>query len=314
MHRVFWMPDGATQTPECETCPMPQLITTPIVRFSFPAVFIFLAACDSGSSNPADALGSSNGLAYATAGITLNDAEGATMSLATAGYAIAGGGTTKVTSGQTVRLDSGALSGALNGTIQVAGEQVTITNGAGMTSGGDTVAVTYDAGRSGTYAGALEVRVEGAGSALASENVFVFGFETDPVNIALRNSGSLTYTGGFEGNGVLGATETAYNGTITLTADFTGSGSVSGSLDGVLGGATDVDMSMPSAGISGNGFGGDLNCTMGCTNDGGAEGTINGVFYGPDAEEVGGILVFDFEVGADSFIGAGNFVLTNPTP
>lgn len=292
----------------------------PMIRGVLPMSLILLAACGGsggsggGTTDPLAGPPGPNGLVYGGVGINLDDAEGTTMTLDTAGYTTAGGGATSVSTGQTVLLDSGALSGALNGTIQVAGEQVTITNGSGTTTGGDTVAVIYEDSRSGTYSGALEILVVDSGGGVVGENVFVFGFETDPTNIALRNAGSLTYTGGFQGNGQLDGTATEYEGTITLTANFTGSGNVSGSLDGTLGGATDVDMSMPAAGISGNGFGGNLNCALGCTNGGAAGGSIDGVFYGPDAEEVGGILTFDFSAGAEDYIGAGTFVLTNPTP
>jgi hypothetical protein len=61
--------------------------------------------------------------------------------------------------------------------------------------------------------------------------------------------------------------------------------------------------------ISGNGFSGDLTCTSGCS---GNASSLSAGFFGPDADEVAGVLGLGFTVDGDDFDGAGSFVLTDP--
>jgi hypothetical protein len=209
-----------------------------------------------------------------------------------------------------VQLNAGSLAGAINGTIEIDGQNVTITNGSGTVPGGPSVAVNYDPDLSGTYAGVLEITVADGG-AVIGENTIVFGFESNPTEITGRTSGSLTYVGDFQAFGHFdGAPQTEYAGAMTLVANFSGSGTVSGSLSGQVNGAVDVNMNINSTPISGNEFSPTLSCTTcGTTND----GQIIGNFYGPNADEVGGVMTFDFTVSGDPFIGSGSFVLTDPS-
>lgn len=240
---------------------------------------------------------------------TLSDVEGMALSVASARYQTAPSSSTSILTGQTVQLDAGALSGALNGQVQVAGETVTISNGSGTTMGGDNVVAIYEAGRSGDHAGALEVVVFDPFGALISENTFVFGIPTEDSVLGARTTGSLTYAGGFQANGILGSTnDIEYEGTMTLTANFA-SDQVSGSLDGTLNGSTNVDMNLGTGSFTTNSFSGSLSCSSGCS----GSGAYDGAFYGPDVQEVGGVLTFDFTASGDAYIGAGTFILDNPS-
>ncbi len=145
----------------------------------------------------------------------------------------------------------------------------------------------------------------------------VTGFETDP-NVIAMNTGAVTYTGGVDGlNDNNGGG--FFDGTFILNASFADS-TVDGafaltSFDTAFGeGSVDLDLAPTS--ITGNGFAGDLtvgDCSFdACT----SASEIGGVFYGPNAEEVGGIMSVDITVtdggvsdqvnGTGAFAGAAN--------
>lgn len=253
-----------------------------------------------------------NGLSFGASGQSLSDVE--TEAVVSRAAAIASGGDITIDTA-IARLDAGfvdATAATRSGTLEINGETVAITNGAGTLSTGEPVTVTFEPNRAGTYAGVVEVTIAGLGAdVLRGETVFAFGFETDPDTIAARTSGTLTYRGDFQAFGSLnGADDTAseYEGEITLLADFTGSGSVDVDLDGRLNGATDAALTGTIA-IEGNGFAGTLSCGVGCTNNGSA---ISAGFFGPDADEVAGVVGVDINAGDDTFAGVGSFVLTDP--
>lgn len=266
-----------------------------------------------GVTQPPAATTGTNGLDFGAAGQSLTDAEAIAITTRSAAFPSGSGATTD---DAVITLDAGFLAAApadRTGTVEIGGEMVSITNGEGTLSSGEAVIVTFEADRAGTYAGAVEVSIAGAtGSAINGENAFVFGFETDPDTIADRTSGSLEYVGGFQAFGSLDDadnTSTEYEGEMTVVVDFTGSGSADVTLDGQLNGTTDADLG-GTLDISGNGFSGALSCTSGCTGTG---SSVSAGFFGPDADEVAGVLGADFTAGGATFDGVGSFILTDPT-
>lgn len=124
---------------------------------------------------------------------------------------------------------------------------------------------------------------------------FVTGFETSPDAAALT-TGTVFYEGEFDGGGNSGSQGNEFEGDFILVADF-GTSTISGdvtltSFDTAFGRST-VEFDLAQTAITGNGFAGDLtltSCSIGtCTSD--AE--IGGVFYGPNAEEVAGLIFVD---------------------
>lgn len=287
-----------------------------IRRSCLPFTIVVLTACSGGGGDdddPAPNTTGTNGLPFGEAGQTLEDAEGVELSTTMASYNVGLGAS--LNEGQFVQIDSGTLDGAFNGEISVNGERITISDSLGVTSDGNNVQVFYEPMDSGIYAGAVDVLIsDGTSGAQISENAFVFGFETSPDAIAGRTTGTLTYVGGYQASGSLGGEFSEFDGTMTLTADFDGAGSVAGELSGEVSGGGRIEMSFGSLDISGSGFSGDIACDSGCS--GVSAGEIAGAFYGPDAEEVGGVLAFEFEddTSSDDFAGAGTFVLTDPEP
>ena len=258
-----------------------------------------------------DVASGANGLAFGATGQTLSDAEG--VGVVTRSVSFESGSNARLDTA-IVQLNSGfvnATAAARSGTVQIAGETVAITNGTGTLSSGETLAITFEPDRSGTYAGALEISIAGAsGTAINGENAFVFGFETDPDSISNRTSGQLEYTGGFQAFGSLNNadnTGTEYEGEMTILVDFAGAGTADVTMDGQLNGTTAADLT-GTVDIVGNGFAGGLTCAAGCTNNGSA---ISGGFFGPDADEVAGVVGVDIQVGGDEFDGVGSFVLTD---
>ena len=281
-----------------------------IIRSSAIAVMFGLAACGGAGGDGGGGGGggvsppSTNGLPYAS-NQNLSQAEG--VQITADGAQVQDGAVTRGPG--TITLDSGWFSGNLNGTVTIFGETVTITGGAGtLVSTGQEVQVIFDGNRSGTYAATIQVVTYGApqAGAIDGEVGYVIGFETSPSQVDAR-SGSLKYTGEFVAGGVLnGTTEAEYDGAITFTVNFS-SNLVTGSLDGDLNSTTPVDLTLASGTpINGNGFSGALNCIAGCS---GGAGQVDATFYGPNAAELGGVLLLDF----NNFDGAGTFILTNPT-
>lgn len=266
-----------------------------------------------GATQPPRVVTGTNGLDFGEVDQMLTETE--TFAITTRSAAFESGESADVGSA-VVTLDAGFLTAApaeRSGTIQIGDETVTITNGSGTLSTGEPVVVTFEQDRAGTYAGALEVSIAGASASdVTGENVFVFGFETDPDLIEARTSGSLEYTGGFQAFGSLNDaadTSTEYEGEITILVDFTGAGTADVVLDGVLDGATQADLD-GSFNLSEGGFSGDLNCTAGCID--GQSGIAAG-FYGPDADEVAGVIGIGISASGDNFDGVGSFILSDPT-
>lgn len=266
-----------------------------------------------GITQPPSVVTGTNGLDFGEAGQSLTDAEAVEITTRSAAFEVGSGATT---GDAEITLGAGFLAAApadRTGTVQIGNETVSIANGAGALSSGEAVIVTFEPDRAGTYAGAVEVSIAGAtGSAINGENAFVFGFETDPDVIADRTSGLFEYVGGFQAFGSLDDaddTSTEYEGEMTVVVDFAGSGSADVTLDGQLDGTTDADLGGTLA-ISENGFSGALSCTSGCTGTG---SSVNAGFFGPDADEVAGVLGADFTAGGATFDGVGSFILTDPT-
>lgn len=123
----------------------------------------------------------------------------------------------------------------------------------------------------------------------------VHGLRTAPES--MPNSGQATYSGDMSAEAwspapsspTVGAAPT-YNGDLSLTADF-GAGSIAGRIDNLRRRPTNADPYVPLSGqldidngrIEGNGLTGDLSGL-------GYRGTVEGGFFGPAADEVGGIL------------------------
>jgi hypothetical protein len=246
-----------------------------------------------------------NGLSYGVAGQNLSAAEGTEMSLANAGFETGSGAA--VTQGGTVTLAADFLTGGpsnLNATIFIFGEEVPITGGTGTLSNGNIVTLEYDPSRNETYAGAFSAANHDAGT-YVGEAAFVFGFETDPAD--MRETGTAEYSGGFLANGVMGGSEVAYEGAITIDVVFDGgvTGTLDGELDGgPLEGGSDMDMTLSGGAISGNNITAGLACGPGCSDASGS--TLDATFYGPNAEELGGVLA----INTDQFDGAGTFIIT----
>lgn len=265
-----------------------------------------------GVTQPPSVVTGSNGLNFGANGQSLTEAEGVAVTTRSAGFESGSGASI---GDAVITLDAGFLEAApadRSGSLQIGTETVSITNGSGVLSTGEAVIVTFEEDRAGTYAGALEVSIAGAtGTAVNGENAFVFGFETDPDVIADRTSGSFEYTGGFQAFGSLDDaddTSTEYEGEMTVVVSFEGNGTADVTLDGQLNGTTSADLG-GTLDISENGFSGALSCTAGCTGDG---SSIDAGFFGPDADEVAGVVGVDFTAGGASFDGVGSFVLTDP--
>ncbi|MDX8353490.1 transferrin-binding protein-like solute binding protein [Cognatiyoonia sp. IB215182] len=274
-----------------------------------------LAACGGGGGSSSDDGGGggttpgTNGLDFGANGQDLSDAEGTAVTMRSASFQAGSGPSIE---DATITLDAGFFNGGtanIDGRIEIFGQSVDITNGAGTLPTGENVVVIFEPGRAGTYAAALEVQVSAGTGTINGEQAYVFGFETNPSQIAARTSGRATYSGDFQAFGSIDGssnTQTEYEGQITIVVDFTGSGNADVDLDGTLNGATNVDLSADNLPISGNGFTGSLACAAGCSGGG---SSIDATFYGPDAVEVGGVLDIDVSVSGDDFDGVGTFVI-----
>lgn len=268
-----------------------------------------LAACGSGGSDsnpnttPAD-----NGLPFGAAGQSLEDAEGVEITAQAA--SVQAGDDPEIGPG-TITLDMGFIGGNGNGTLRIFGQTVPVTNGAGTLSGGEEVRVFYDDGRSGDYAGVIDIVVTGSDGIndIDGETTYVFGFETNPGQMGAV-SGGATFEGGFQVAGFLNGDPLdpeEYEGSITVEVLFNGE-DADVTLEGDLG-ITPVDLSGSGLAINGNSFTGTLTCDLGCTGNG---GTVDATFYGPSAAEVGGVLsvdLTDLGGGMDDFDGVGGFVI-----
>ncbi len=271
-------------------------------RNSTPMMLIALltiSACGSSSSD------NTGGGGAVVTGPELSDIEGSSLSTSAASFQV---GAAPSTSEASITVDAGFFSGDLDGTIEIFGETVTITDGAGELTTGEEVRLTFETNRAGDYAAPIDVTVSSLND-LNGEAAFVIGNETATSAINARTTGTLTYDGDFQATGSLAGsnTQTEYEGGITVVVDFV-SDDADFTLDGTLDGSDDVDLTGTGLGISGNGITGSLNCTAGCSGGVGSS-EVDATFYGPDAEELGGVLSIEIAVGGGDYDGVGTFVI-----
>lgn len=280
------------------------------IRFSDPLIltaFVALTACGGGGDDGGGGTPGTNGLNFGAAGQQLSDAEGSAVTMQAAGFQV--GGAPSISS-STITVDAGFFSGTLNGTIEIFGQTVTINNGVGALTSGEEVRLTFEPNRSGTYAAAIDATVSNAtGGSINGESAYVMGFETNPTAVDSR-TGTLTYTGDFQAttSADQANTQTEYEGAITVVVDFNAN-DADFTLDGVLAGSEDVDLEATGLDIADNGIAGGLNCTLGCSGGAGTS-AVDATFYGPDVDELGGVLTIDIEVDGNDFDGVGTFIIT----
>lgn len=136
---------------------------------------------------------------------------------------------------------------------------------------------------------------------LNADGSFILGFETDPEVVAAAQ-GTATYEGIFGGFGAVEnlsantiENEVSIEGDITLQVSFDDM-DVDADIEGFVGVGDDsasFDGALRDAPIVGNAFSGmlDISCAddANCTSD----SSIGGAFYGPDRDEVAGLLSFN---------------------
>lgn len=284
------------------------MITT---RLLAGTALITLAACGGGSTTVGDGftspfLGSTgttsaNGLAFADKILTISDADGQTVNVKVGYMQHDTGAYSIVFAEESLTPDDNVELTLGNGTIT--------WNGSGYTldGSGDWLIDSYSAGTYGDVINFYDY------SGPEYDGMLVYGFETSPDAIA-NLTDTLIYQGYFEGWGM--ATDGEGNitevgsylgGNMTMTAIMS-AGTVSGDiaaetypdfLAGLEGDFVTVDMSF-AGDIDGNGFQTSLSidgCDAGFTCTG--SGDISGVFFGPNAEETGGLGFVDLTVTED---------------
>lgn len=281
------------------------------------AAIFALAACGGGGGGDDDGGGGGGGGGGGPPVLgEINDTATISQSTRAANFQIGSGAS--IAQAVSITLDAGFLT-RIDGSVRIFGETVSISNGRGTLNGQD-VRVEIDRSSAGAFA--VPVSVVSYGPNLINpadpggETGFVAGFETNASVLNARpDGGSVAYTGGFAALGVLQDGGVSQNneleGDIVVNVSFGASDTASVTIDGnsqnSIGGSTSVDLSLASAPISGNGFGGGLTCA-----GGGCDGTgsaIDATFYGPDAEEVGGVIAVNITRGGDTFEGVGTFVI-----
>lgn len=274
---------------------------------------------------PPDATPQENGLPYGGAGWTFEDAEEADIIAVGADYESATGTQTQL--GQ-LRFASGFFAADPTERDAVAtlfGEEVIITGGEGTLANGQTVRITFDPQMAGEHAGFVHVLSYAAldsvqpADPVNGEAAYVFGFLTDPDIINERIAGSVTYSGDLSGIGAVSINGVQYgspagtelDGAIAINADFKANrvaGNVSANYD--AGARTvAVDLSMDSTLFAGNTFAGTFDCSGSCTSD----TDMDAAFYGPNGQEVAGVLAVDttHDISGNryDFEGVGSFVI-----
>ncbi|MFQ1702660.1 transferrin-binding protein-like solute binding protein [Loktanella agnita] len=247
---------------------------------------------------------SGNGLPFASGGRSLADTEGTTMSLQ--GARLQQNGDGAIDSG-TIRLDAGFFDADIdaerNAMATIFGEEIVITNGVGQVTTGEEVLLIYNFNDSGLYAGAVQFTVSsnnGADGTIDGEVAYVFGYETNPADLP-SGSGTTTYEGGFQAAGYVGETSPDYEGTLSVEVSFAND-FARVELNGKLDGEDSLNLSGSNLALSGNGFSGGLNCSAGCLT---SSSEIDASFYGPNAEEVGGVLLIE----TNRYEGVGSFII-----
>ena len=204
--------------------------------------------------------------------------------------------------------DSDIAEGDPNFTITLDGETLQFVDGNGPSNanGGNWRSRMNSAGLASGSASIFDYILEADPSLTGefdTEAFFVFGFETDPAEIAAL-TGDVMYSGEFAGSGQLLRSdgtvfigEVKTEGDINLTASFS-DGSISGTVIGEYlendpGDAflTQFNMSF-STDIDGNGYAADLTCNTGCDAN---ESIIAGTFFVQDALETSGLIGFDVQ-------------------
>ncbi|KQI73214.1 hypothetical protein AN191_04845 [Loktanella sp. 5RATIMAR09] len=266
-----------------------------------------------GGGGGVDPTPGSNGLPFGASGQMLSAAEGEAVTMRSASFQVGNAPSIETV---TITVGAGFFQGGaqnLNGTITIFGEPdpITITNSTGTLSSGQEVVLTYEPNRSGTWAAAIEASADSFNRADAMQSAYVFGFETNPTTVATGVTGTSTYTGVFQAQGSLNGannTDTEFAGGMGVVVNFAGTGTASVDLlDAQINGVgTEVDMD-GQFNLAGNGFNGGLGCaSSGCS----GTGQIDATFYGPNADELGGVLTFDVAVsGQGTFDGVGTFIL-----
>lgn len=310
------------------------------IGVSLAAACALLSGCMTGGASgsaagavpPPAATPQENGLPYAAMGQSLDDVEGVAVMAAASSFSDIDG-----TSAETLQITLGAgfFAGSATERDAVAtffGEEVTITDGEGTLSNGQTVRLIFDPAAAGDYAGTVQLVSYAAlenpapPDPVNGEAHYVFGFLTDPAQVDARVSGNVSYSGDIAATGLVrvngtGAGDpggTELDGTIAMVVDF-GNDVMSGSLNAnymVDAQRVDVDLSLAEMAFAGNGMAGNLTCAgmPGCT----SSSSINAGFYGPNGGEMAGTLSIDTSHDLDgdayNFEGAGSFVIVPGGP
>ena len=300
--------------------------------------FATLSACTAGSgffgSNNSLFIGSrsssssANGLPFAVPASVVADLETAgaiDVKVVRALTDWESGATRLLISDETLTMAAGDLTNDLNDiTLTLDGETLAFVAGVAPTSNGQSDWQSYiNSLGAVSGSGAVYSYNNGPSAILSnefdSEAFFVFGYETDPDEIAALVGSILSYNGNFEGygqvidpaNGNVLSSEEYFSGTLALTANFTG-GTVTGDLDGTFdydGTAFTTSFTAP---IEGNGYLGNLDA-MNCTNAVCVSNSqVGGAFFGTDALETSGVLGMDVRVDPNAgseyqFISGGSY-------
>ncbi|SIT77537.1 hypothetical protein SAMN05421665_0592 [Yoonia rosea] len=287
------------------------------------SVFAFLAltACGGGGGGGDTGGGggggggssSDNGLPFgAVSGQDLSDAEGVRVTTETASGRFTSSTFAEIAPASiTVNTnfftgDSDGNLGPLDGTIEILGETRSFTNGTGTLSTGEVINVIYEPNRTGNHVAAIEVAVSDQ-NGISGAAAYLIGFETNPDTIA-QTGGTTTYVGNFQVTGEVSGTntESEYDGGITVDVNFLDN-DADFTLLGNFNGSQVMNMEGNGLDLTGNSISGELMCTSGCSN---GQSLVDATFYGPNAEELGGVLAIGvFVAGQGVYDGVGTFIL-----
>ena len=268
-----------------------------------------------------------NGLNYGFEGQDLVDAEDTEITTPVAAFQATSGTTIEDV---TITLGPGFFDAAptdRDATISLFGQTVDINGGEGFLINRQTVRLLFDESNSGTYSAIVSFvsygsQEPGTVDPIDGEQVVVFGYETDPQDIDRfpATLGVTQYSGGFtasglvrdDGGNIVADLGTEFDGAINFEIDFNNSranGQIVGSYD-AMGETVPVTLNMGFGNFEDSGFTGTLTCPA-CSDN---TSTLEATFFGPNAEELGGVVVMDTTSdvnGSDlQFTGAGGFVLS----
>lgn len=252
-----------------------------------------------GSTDP---VASRSGLDYADGTQTLDDLVGQThiVRLVRTVTDVATGETTRNISDETLTIN--AVGDADNFTLTLDGETLNFVDKDAERSDGTSIR-GFDLAFFNSFDDLEFVNVirlidnentEGGRENEVTSAHFVTGFATSPDAPALT-TGFATYAGIVEGF----SRDRGLDGTFVLNADF-----ANGQIDGqvkmdefeVAFGSGNATFDLSTTAITGNGFVGDLT-TVDCSFESCvSESEMSGVFFGPNAEEVAGVVLFDVTV------------------